>query len=137
MINSKPILLLEDNKIEAMKVQRTFDKLGIEKTLHICQDGIEGMEWLEKNREDLPSVILLDLNMPRMNGLEFLAQIKQDESFKFIPVIVLTTSNNQKDKEESYRLSVAGYVVKPVEYGEYMNTMQKIKEYWEKCELPY
>lgn len=120
-----------------MKVQRTFDKLGIEKTLHICQDGIEGLEWLEKNKEDLPSVILLDLNMPRMNGLEFLAQIKEDDSFKFIPVIILTTSNNQKDKEESYRLSVAGYVVKPVEYGEYLSTMKKIKEYWEKCELPY
>ena len=111
--------------------------MGIEKPLHICQDGIEGLEWLENNKEDLPSVILLDLNMPRMNGLEFLAHIKKDDSFKFIPVIILTTSNNQKDKEESYRLSVAGYVVKPVEYGEYLDTMQKIKEYWEKCELPY
>ncbi len=133
----KQILLLEDDEIEAMKVKRALNHLGCSANIVLCNNGLEGLNWLSENKEDLPSIILLDLNMPKMNGLEFLKIIKEDNSLKVIPVIVLTTSNNKADKEQSFEESVAGYMVKPIRYTDYLETMKTIQHYWQTSELAH
>jgi len=137
MKQDKAVLLLEDNKIEAMKVQRAFKKLGIQHPLFVCENGIEGLNWLNAHVDNPPGIILLDLNMPKMNGLEFLKSIKEDERFSFIPVVILTTSKDYEDRKESYELQAAGYMVKPVHYADYLHVIKTIDSYWEKSELPF
>lgn len=137
MKDNKTVLLLEDDLVDAMTVRRVFKQIKIMNKLVIRSDGEEGLEWLNQNRENLPSLILLDLNMPRMNGLEFLAVIKNDPIFKIIPTIVLTTSNDQRDRLESFQLQVAGYIVKPVDYDKFVHIVKQIKSYWKTSELAY
>lgn len=130
----KNILLVDDDPIEYMKVSRSFKKLKIPNTLIHKTDGLEAKKYLEETTE-LPGVILLDLNMPNMNGFEFLSFIKADERLKIIPIVVLTTSNNEKDKVESYKQSVAGYMVKPIRLEEYEKVIETIKDYWSTSKL--
>ncbi len=125
----KSILLVDDDHVEQLKVARAFSKLGITNPLVYKQDGLKAKEYLEQT-EDLPGVILLDLNMPNMNGHEFLAFIKSDERLKVIPVVILTTSNNERDRLESFKYSVAGYMVKPIRLEEYEEVIDTIKHYW-------
>ena len=103
--NHRAILLLEDDLIDVMTVQRALEDLKIRNRLIIQSNGIEGLKFLNQSRE-LPGIILLDLNMPKMNGLEFLKSIKEDIRFQQIPVIVLTTSKEQQDKLMSFQFSV-------------------------------
>ena len=137
MKSRKCILLVEDDFVDAMTVKKVFGKLDISNPLHICGNGEEGITWLYENRFNLPGLILLDLNMPKMNGLEFLKEIKSDPDFKMIPVIVLTTSAEERDRVESFNHSVAGYMLKPYKYGEFVEMVQYIRAYWEKSELAY
>jgi len=137
MKSTRTILLVEDNKIEAMKVRRAFKKLGVVNDLHISPNGLEALSYLKEQEHNLPGLILLDLNMPKMNGLEFLHEIKQDDNFKKIPVVVLTTSKNESDRMQSFEHSVAGYMVKPVRYEAYLEVIQIIENYWKTSELPY
>ncbi len=137
MDRSKVVLLLEDNKLEIMKARRAFDKLGITNPLAVCENGVEGLAWLREHEVDLPGIILLDLNMPRMNGLEFLKIVKEDDVFRNIPIVVLTTSTDLGDRIDCYNKQVAGYMVKPLKFGDYLNVIQTIETYWEKSELPY
>lgn len=130
----KNILLVDDDPVEYMKVSRAFKKLEIPNTLIHKSDGLEAKKYLEETVE-LPGVILLDLNMPNMNGFEFLTFIKADERLKVIPIVVLTTSNNEKDKVESYKQSVAGYMVKPIRLEEYEKVIETIKNYWSTSKL--
>jgi CheY-like chemotaxis protein len=125
----KNILLIDDDPVEYMKVSRAFKKLEIPNQLLHKSDGLEAKKWLEECAE-LPGLILLDLNMPNMNGFEFLTFVKSDERLKIIPIVVLTTSNNEKDKVESYKQSVAGYMVKPIRLEEYEKVIATIKDYW-------
>lgn len=125
----KNILLIDDDPVEYMKVSRAFKKLEIPNQLLHKSDGLEAKKWLEECAE-LPGLILLDLNMPNMNGFEFLTFVKSDERLKIIPIVVLTTSNNEKDKVESYKQSVAGYMVKPIRLEEYEKVISTIKDYW-------
>lgn len=130
----KNILLVDDDPVEYMKVSRAFKKLDISNPLIHKNDGAEAKEYLEDCGE-LPGVILLDLNMPNMNGFEFLTYIKSDDRLKIIPIVVLTTSNNDKDKVESYKQSVAGYMVKPIRLEDYERVISTIKEYWSTSKL--
>ncbi len=130
----KNILLVDDDPVEYMKVSRAFKKLAIPNTLIHKSDGLEAKKYLEETVE-LPGVILLDLNMPNMNGFEFLTFIKADDRLKVIPIVVLTTSNNEKDKIESYKKSVAGYMVKPIRLEEYEKVIETIKNYWSTSKL--
>jgi len=136
MRNEKPVLLVEDDSIDAMTVRRAFKDLKLSNTLTHCINGEEAVNYLRGSEVEIPCVILLDLNMPRMNGIEFLKVIKQDDRLKRIPVIVLTTSNEECDVVESFRLCVAGYIVKPVDYKKFVEAIRTIDLYWTLSELP-
>lgn len=128
------ILLLEDDQIEIMKLERAFKKLGTQHKVIPVNNGEDALEYL-KDASRLPDLVFLDLNMPRLNGLEFLAILKKDDRLKFLPTIVLTTSSNEKDLFACYEIGVAGYVLKPLQYQDYVNRMGAVLAYWENNEL--
>ncbi len=136
MRNLKPILLVEDGRVDTMITQRAFKELKIPNQLLATGNGEEALEYLKDENTEKPCLVLLDLNMPRMNGIEFLEIIKQDDNLKKIPVVILTTSNEEKDKIESFRLSVAGYMVKPIDYQQFVEMIKTIDIYWTTSELP-
>jgi len=128
------ILLIEDNLIEIMKMKRTISFLKLDHTIYEAKNGEEALKNLE-DKSEFPDIILLDLNMPKMSGIEFLTIIKEKDEFKHIPIIILTTSDNQKDLLECYRIGVSGYVLKPLKYDDYVNKIQDILVYWSMNEL--
>jgi len=136
MRNCKPVLLVEDDTIDAMTVRRAFRDLNVANSLAHALNGEEALDYLRDETNERPCVILLDLNMPKMNGTEFLKIVKVDPSLKRIPVVVLTTSNEERDILESFRSSVAGYIVKPVDYRKFVEAIQTIDLYWTLSELP-
>jgi len=136
MKDSRPILLVEDDIVDAMTVGRVFKDLKITNPLVHMTDGECALEYLRNDGSAQPCVILLDLNMPRMNGIEFLGIIKADEELRKIPVIVLTTSREEQDKIETFRLGVAGYMVKSIDYKKFVETMRVVDMYWTLSELP-
>ncbi len=133
---SKPILLIEDDNVDVMTVERVFRDLKIANQLVSTSNGEQALEYLRTNGNKKPCVILLDLNMPKMNGTEFLKIVKADEALKKIPVVVLTTSSQQRDVVESFKLGAAGYMVKSVDYGKFVETIRTINLYWSLSELP-
>jgi CheY-like chemotaxis protein len=136
MRNLKSILLVEDDNLDAMMVRRTFKDLKITNPLVHTLNGEEALEYLTDESNRKPCIILLDLNMPRMNGIEFLKIVKADDKLKRIPVVVLTTSREEQDKIESFKLSVAGYMLKSVDYKKFVEVVRTIKLYWTLSELP-
>ena len=136
MRSSKPILLIEDDNVDVMTVERVFRDLKIANQLVSTSNGEQALEYLRTNGNKKPCVILLDLNMPKMNGTEFLKIVKTDEALKKIPVVVLTTSSQQRDVVESFKLGAAGYMVKSVDYGKFVETIRTINLYWTLSELP-
>ena len=136
MRNSKPILLVEDDKVDVMTVKRALKDLEINNPLVSTANGEEALEYLQNNGNKKPCIILLDLNMPKMNGIEFLKIAKADDTLKKIPVVVLTTSSQQQDIIESFKLSVAGYIVKSVDYTEFTESIRTINLYWTLSKLP-
>lgn len=131
------VLLVEDDQVDVMNVQRAFRKSHILNPLVVAADGEEALQLL-RNGTVPPSrlLVLLDLNMPRMSGLEFLRQLRQDNDLKHLPVVVLTTSDDERDRIEAYKLNVAGYIVKPVTFLNFMEAMATLNKYWELVELP-
>ncbi len=136
MLNSKLILLVEDDSVDAMTVRRALKDLRTPYVLVHSANGEKALEYLRSKSNKKPCVILLDLNMPKMNGIEFLKIIKADKVLKKIPVVVLTTSRNEKDIIDSFELSVAGYVVKPADYKKFVEIIRVIDQYWSLNELP-
>jgi CheY-like chemotaxis protein len=136
MRNSKPVLLVEDDSVDAMTVKRAFKDLRVMNPLTHRINGEEALEYLRDKSSEEPCVILLDLNMPKMNGIEFLKVVKVDDVLKRIPVIVLTTSKEECDIMDSFKLSVAGYIVKPVNYTKFVETIRTVDLYWTLSELP-
>ncbi|HEY89569.1 MAG TPA: response regulator [Thermoflexia bacterium] len=136
MRGTKPILLVEDDRVDAMTVRRALRELKVANRLDIARDGEKGLAFLRNPENELPCVILLDLNMPCMNGLEFLNVVKQDGLLKRIPVVVLTTSREEQDKVASFNLGVAGYMIKPVDYRQFVEMVRVIDLYWTLSELP-
>ena len=128
------VLLIEDNLIEIMKMKRTISLLKFDHTIHEAKNGEEALKIFE-DKSKFPDIILLDLNMPKMSGVEFLTVIKEKDQFKHIPVIILTTSDNQKDLLECYRIGVSGYVLKPLKYNDYVDKIKDILLYWSMNEL--
>ncbi len=134
------ILLVEDDEVDVMNVQRAFKKNNITDPLHIANNGLEALVKLRGNGDVSPvprerRLILLDLNMPKMNGIEFLRELRADPELKQIPVVVLTTSNEEKDKVEAYNLNVAGYILKPVTFSSFVQTMATLNKYWTLSEM--
>ncbi|MCB9015957.1 MAG: response regulator [Lentimicrobiaceae bacterium] len=136
MIKNKPILLVEDDMIDAMTVKRALKELNILNPVVTVENGEEALTYLRDSENEKPGIILLDLNMPRMNGIEFLGIAKKDDNLKLIPVIVLTTSLDEIDRVDTFNLGVAGYMVKPVDYKKFVEVIKAIKLYWSLSELP-
>jgi len=130
------VLLVEDDSIDAMTVRRAFRELRVTNPLQHVINGEEALAYLQDATNEKPCVILLDLNMPKMNGTEFLRIAKADPILKSIPVVVLTTSSEERDVVESFRLSVAGYIIKPVDYKNFVEAVRTIDVYWTLSELP-
>lgn len=128
------ILLIEDDMIEVMKFNRTISSLKLAHKIIEANNGEEALKILER-KDELPDIILLDLNMPKISGIEFLSTLKKDAVLKYIPTIILTTSNNQKDLLECYKIGIAGYVLKPLKYEEYVSKIEKLLAYWSINEL--
>ena len=135
MKDSRPILLAEDDSVDAMTVKRALKDLKITNQLVHTTNGEEALEYLRDKDNTKPCLILLDLNMPKMNGIEFLKVVKADDLLKRIPVVVLTTSREEQDIIESFKLSVAGYMVKAVDYKKFIETIRTIDLYWTLSEL--
>ena len=136
MQSMKPILLVEDDTIDARTVKRALQDLRTETPLINLADGEEALRYLQNDQNARPCIILLDLNMPRMNGIEFLRVVKADDNLKTIPVIVLTTSKEERDVVDSFDLCVAGYIVKPVGYEQFVEIIRTIDHYWSLSQLP-
>ena len=136
MHNSSPILLVEDDLVDARTVERALKDLNATNPLVHSIDGEQALEYLRSEGNKKPSIILLDLNLPKMDGLELLKAIKADELLKRIPVVVLTTSKNNEDIVQSLELSAAGYMVKPTDYKGFVEMLRTIVSYWSLSELP-
>jgi len=136
MRTSRPILLVEDDRVDAMTVLRALKEIRVKNPIETAIDGERAIEILSRSKEGLPCLILLDLKMPRMGGLEFLSVVKQNPLWRRIPVVVLTSSREEQDKIASYDLGVAGYIVKPVDYEQFVKVVRTIDLYWTLSEIP-
>lgn len=138
MQRNVPILLVEDDDVDVENVVRAFDESRITNPLSVARNGEEALGLLRadaSNCRRMPGLILLDINMPVMNGFELLAILKQDPTFRTIPVVILTTSQEESDRYRSFQLSVAGYMIKPVEFTDFVEVVQTIDRYWSMSEL--
>jgi CheY-like chemotaxis protein len=136
MKSDKPILLIEDDVVDAMTVRRALKDVNAVNPLDIVSNGEEALQYLRDGKNDQPCIILLDLNMPKMNGIEFLKIARQDQLLRKIPVVVLTTSKGEQERMESFNLSVAGYMIKPMDYSQFVEMVRVISTYWMLSELP-
>ncbi|HEY5526615.1 MAG TPA: response regulator [Candidatus Anoxymicrobiaceae bacterium] len=136
MRSKKPILLIEDDLIDKMTVERALKEIRVTNRLDFVGNGEEALDFLRDPTNEKPGIILLDLNMPKMNGIDFLKIAKQDPALKRIPVIVLTTSKDERDRVDSFNLGVAGYMIKPVDYMQFVEVVKAIDLYWTLSELP-
>lgn len=136
MKEKRPILLVEDDRVDVMTVKRAIRDLMIENPLVVAANGLEALEKLRGDNAIIPVFILLDINMPRMGGIELLKIMKEDAKLRLHPVIMLTTSTEQRDLIDSYKLSVAGYMRKPVLYEDFREVIRSIHAYWQMSELP-
>jgi CheY-like chemotaxis protein len=131
------ILLVEDDEVDVMNVRRAFQKNHITNPLFVATNGVDALEQLRGGA--IPRdrrIILLDLNMPQMNGIELLRELRRDPELNLTPVIVLTTSNDERDRIEAYKLNVAGYLLKPVTFSNFCEVMAALNKYWALVELP-
>jgi CheY-like chemotaxis protein len=135
------ILLVEDDEVDIMNVQRAFKKNNIVSSLFFASNGIEALEVLrgsDGQPSAIPSyrrLILLDLNMPKMGGIEFLQQLRSDPVLRNIPVVILTTSDQDCDRIDAYSLNVAGYILKPVTFANFVEMMGALNRYWTFSEM--
>ncbi len=132
-MKSLSFLLIEDDEIERMKFQRVFSKLGKRHTVTTALHGEEALETITKGI--IPDIILLDLNMPKMNGIDFLKHFKKEEHLRYIPIVILTTSNNYQEIKNCYKEGASGYIIKPLEYEEYAERIKFLVTYWEHNEI--
>lgn len=131
------ILLVDDDEVDVMNVRRAFQKINIANPPFVAGNGIEALALLRGGT--IPRerrLVLLDLNMPRMNGLEFLKALRADPQLASTPVIVLTTSNDERDRMDAYDLNIAGYLLKPVTFAEFCEVMASLNQYWSLVQLP-
>ncbi|CAG5007624.1 Response regulator rcp1 [Dyadobacter sp. CECT 9275] len=132
------ILLVEDDEVDIMNVKRAFKKNNISNPLQIAHNGLEALEVLRAPATDIPKpkIVLLDLNMPRMGGIEFLREIRQDPELSTLSVFVMTTSNEDGDKIDAFNLNVAGYILKPLSMDRFIAAVSTLNSYWTLCEYP-
>lgn len=136
MRSQKPVLLSEDNEIDVMSMQRAFKDLRITNQLIVTTNGQEALDYLRDPKNTIPCILLLDIHMPKMNGLHLLKILKSDPLLKLIPVIMLTSSDEEKDRNAAFAESIAGYILKPVDYTKLVEVIKSIDLYWTISELP-
>jgi CheY-like chemotaxis protein len=131
------ILLVDDDEVDVMTVKRAFTKANITNRLFVASNGVEALEMLRSG--SVPQsrrLVLLDLNMPKMNGLEFLREVRKDPALSSLTVVVLTTSNEDRDRVDAFQLNVAGYLLKPVTFHTFADVMATLNKYWTLMEMP-
>lgn len=139
--SSIPIMLVEDDHIDVMNVQRAFKKNNITNTLYIAFNGVDALNMLKgidgkPKISPLPQIIITDINMPKMNGIEFIKELRNDPELQSIIVFVLSTSNDENDKIEAYKLNVAGYILKPVSFEKFVGSIAILSNFWNLCAHP-
>ncbi len=134
---SLEILLVEDNPDDVELSLHAFKKHNLSNRIQVCRDGAEALDYLfgegefkGRNVDNIPKVVLLDLKLPKVSGLEVLQRIKSDPRTRAVPVVVLTSSREEADLTESYRLGVNSYIVKPVDFERFTEAVQKVGLYW-------
>lgn len=132
------ILLVEDDEVDIMNVKRAFKKNNISNPLVVAHNGLEALDILRSTAVDAPKpkIVLLDLNMPKMGGIEFLKEIRNDPNLTFLSVFVMTTSNEDGDKIDAFNLNVAGYILKPLSMDRFIAAVSTLNSYWTLCEFP-
>ena len=131
------ILLVEDDEVDVMNVRRAFERNNVSNPLYVAGNGLEALEILRNGTVPRERrLILLDLNMPKMNGIEFLQALRADPDLAATPVVILTTSNDDQDKIDEYNLNVAGYLLKPVTFSNFCERMTALNKYWTLVEMP-
>ena len=131
------LVLVEDDEIDVMNVRRALERAHVTNPLFIANNGLEALQLLRTN--EVPRdrrLVLLDLNMPKMNGIEFLRELRKDPELRSTPVVVLTTSDDERDKIQAYDLNIAGYLLKPVTFVNFVDVMAALNKYWALVELP-
>ena len=134
MLKSLNLLLIENDAIEVMKFNRALKSLELNHRIIEANNAEEAVDIL-KTKEIMPDIIILDLNMPKLNGIEFLTFLKADDALKCIPAIILTTSNNHTDVKECYKIGITGYITKPLKYYDYIDRIKKALDYCSTNEL--
>ena len=134
--NEITLLLIEDDDIDAMSVTRAFNKMSIKNKVIRAHDGLEGLELLRSSAIPSPYIVLLDIQMPRLNGLEFLHEIRQDQNLNQSTIFVLTTSKSDEDIMASYKKNIAGYFIKEQVGEEFLDIAKMLKGYWKIVHLP-
>ena len=131
------ILLVEDDEVDVMNVKRAFEKNKILNPLYVASNGLEALRMLREGKvPQARRLVLLDLNMPGMGGIEFLRELRADPKLRLTPVVVLTTSGDEKDRIDAYDFHVAGYLRKPVEFPNFMELTAALNKYWTLVEMP-
>lgn len=131
------ILLVDDDDVDVMTVKRAFQKNRLTNPIHVATNGLEALAKLrDGSLAGRRLLVLLDLNMPKMNGIELLRELRADPALVSTSVVVLTTSNEDRDKVEAYRLNVAGYLLKPVQFADFVDVMATLNKYWTLVEMP-
>jgi len=138
MESSEPILLVEDDDVDVMMVQRAFKKHRIVNPLHVAESGDRALALLrgEEGPPLVPRLILFDLNMPRMDGISFLRELRADAALKMLPAVALTSSDQPRDRATAFEYNVAGFFVKPVAYEELVELFGTIGRYWQLSKMP-
>jgi len=136
-MNKRPILLAEDNPDDQKLALRAFKKSNLSNEIIVAKDGIEVLDYLFGTGDfagseppELPAVVLLDLKMPRKDGLEVLKEIRENDRTKFLPVVIVTSSKEEQDIVTGYKLGVNSYVRKPVDFNEFLEAVQQLGLYW-------
>lgn len=131
------LVLVEDDEIDVMNVRRALERAHVTNPLYVANNGLEALELLRSSQVPKERrLVLLDLNMPKMNGIEFLRELRKDPTLHHTPVVVLTTSDDERDKVQAYDLNVAGYLLKPVTFTNFVDVMAALNKYWALVELP-
>lgn len=137
------VLLAEDDEHDILATRRAWEKNNIANPLYIVNDGEECLDYLyhrgkykDPGRAPRPGILLLDINMPKKDGLSVLKEIRESESFPHLPVIILTSSKDEEDRFKSYNLGVNAYIVKPVGFENFSDAVRTINIFWELVELP-
>lgn len=138
-----PILVVEDDVLDVKNIKRSFEQNHVANPIFFVEDGECALQFLrhhgpftDSSVAPRPGVILLDLNLPKMSGLDFLAAYKADLLLRDIPTVILSTSDEEADRVRSYRLGVAGYILKPVVFATFVEAMRRFDLYWSLCEVP-